>query len=1376
MSASSSVTGDYSAAHGSEMNEECSNHTTTVSHTSQSQTIPLDLHLIVSRVYAAATPGYHHDTHGKAAHADDHNDPYLLAYFLEQRFGRNYMIFNLTGHIPSEPILQAFRNQIITLPWTSLKSLPSTETPSVRTLLPWVYAMQAWLSGHPLHVAVVTCANGWTRTALVMAAWLRAARMAATMQDGFCHFLAVRRPGSSVSPLDVVNALPPSVRTLFAAWDSAMEQEQYAQGQYQRPIPAKGVPEQPVMERRGRQGRSLHTSIQQEEETSVRQGFCPVNVTAQGDISISAQLHQSTCNDTSENWSFRYVSTIGATAPYELPNTKADVIRQYQPFVDPQTFLLTLVWELYMYCMRSERLPLLEQERSPTALVPFYTDQQACKSGWQWICQCLAQKQPAKELTESCSADSSTCLLHMIALASQLSHLEYQYARYLLLPGPFSSGRPPSFPSLDRKVAASLSSFDTVASSNTAAAHPEQSTNIPSSDNASSDALVVYQNHSMTAAREVLEFLKQFNMASKAPRIDQFMSVQTAKKEIFYGPSMNFPPQSPLVIPFPSYIMYHHHVGVSQNALDSRKSFPLLCDDPNSLQCNTRPPPQSPLISHQSSQDILLDDHALAVEALKKTDSVDTDLQRDSDMSTLSIAEAPLSSDPPLSAIPSVDNSNLAVELVTIINHPEEDSQDDIDNHTLQNAAVAPRLEELLVSQESSLNEHAPTVELVTNLDCLDRDVLDSEHDCDISSVLQAPLSPQHEQSPVGESTQEDPQTTTIPGYAGQETSEQDEARNKQQRESLLSSTLASAYASNRRDPPPSLADTINNLRSGDGDDTSIALCNNDLAMKVDPQFEKYWKMKSVGLPEGAIYNAMQRDGVDPSIWTLDWDRSYDSQRKTMVESNEEEKKDDDFKQEVPMKYDPMFEKYWKMKNMGIPEDAIRHAMRRDNVDVCILDWDWEKSYASQVPKPSNTSNNTDSTIAMKNDERFAKYWRMKGVGLPEGAIRNALIRDGLDPAIWDLDWDKSYALQTNATPSEDQKIIDVAIKDDPVYAKYWKMKSMGLPEGAIRNAMIRDGVDESVLELDWEKSLASQRKTDSLAESGPAIKDDPRFAKYWKMKSMGLPEGAIRNAMVRDGVDDSVLSLDWEKNFELQTKGNNTAEENNDPPIKDDERFSKYWKMKCMGLPEGAICNAMIRDGADETILALDWEKSLSSQRKPASNADTGVPLKDDEEYAKYFKMLEKGLPVGAVKNALVRDGKDPSIIDLDPNQSLAFQTKPIAKLTPASKKKQRVRRKKIYWNAIDHGQITEDSLWSLVHANVQLHDLKFDEQEFENLFTESTEPADQKRKSMRADSASKQKKLVQVIDGKRSMNGGIILLRLRLDYKLIAKLVETM
>ncbi len=57
-----------------------------------------------------------------------------------------------------------------------------------------------------------------------------------------------------------------------------------------------------------------------------------------------------------------------------------------------------------------------------------------------------------------------------------------------------------------------------------------------------------------------------------------------------------------------------------------------------------------------------------------------------------------------------------------------------------------------------------------------------------------------------------------------------------------------------------------------------------------------------------------------------------------------------------------------------------------------------------------------------------------------------------------------------------------------------------------------------------------------------------------------------------------------------------------------------------------GAAKQACVRDGKDPSIMDLDPEKSLASQTGggPSTNADTGPPLCEDPEYTKYFKMLK--------------------------------------------------------------------------------------------------------------------------------------------------------
>ena len=543
---------------------------------------------------------------------------------------------------------------------------------------------------------------------------------------------------------------------------------------------------------------------------------------------------------------------------------------------------------------------------------------------------------------------------------------------------------------------------------------------------------------------------------------------------------------------------------------------------------------------------------------------------------------------------------------------------------------------------------------------------------------------------------------------------------------------------------------------------------------------------KMYQIPERAETNSVEEQGNPNEARYHEEEKKADGKKEDLVprrksevptatsDVQEDERESVPRDNQLPMKTDPRFVKYWKMKSVGLPEGAIKHAMAKDSVDVSILELNWEKTYEEQTSPPATTKINNPP---LKKDPRFEKYWRMKNVGLPVGAIKNAMMKDDVDESIWDMDWEKSYEEQT-AFPLPASS--GLPMKDDPRFQKYFKMKNFGLPEGAIKNAMMKDSVNESCWDLDWNKNYEEQ--IDSACGSmvnGTPMKEDERFKKYWKMKSLGLPEGAIKNAMLKDGVDVSSWELDWDKSYEAQTASTDETPAADSLPMKYDPKFMKYWKMKSVGLPEGAIRNAMTKDGLDPSLFDLDWEKSLASQQFSSKDADGGPPLKDDPDYQKYFRMLSMGLPPGAVKNAMSRDGKDPGIIELDPNRSLASQVETTSKKAQRRGSivpQKRVRRKKIFWKPLDPNQIKENSLWSLVKGKVSMSHLNYDVKEFEDLFTESAEPADKKKKEKAKSSAVTTKKAVQVIDGKRSMNGGIILVRLRMNYDKIADLVDDM
>jgi hypothetical protein len=95
-------------------------------------------------------------------------------------------------------------------------------------------------------------------------------------------------------------------------------------------------------------------------------------------------------------------------------------------------------------------------------------------------------------------------------------------------------------------------------------------------------------------------------------------------------------------------------------------------------------------------------------------------------------------------------------------------------------------------------------------------------------------------------------------------------------------------------------------------------------------------------------------------------------------------------------------------------------------------------------------------------------------------------------------------------------------------------------------------------LDLDPDKSLQSQ-KAPKEEDTGPPLKDDPKYSKYFKMLKMGLPKEAAKHAMVRDQLDPSILDLDPDKSLKSHKVG---GKENTGPPLTDDPKFAKYFKM----------------------------------------------------------------------------------------------------------------------------------------------------------------------------------------------------------------------
>lgn len=208
--------------------------------------------------------------------------------------------------------------------------------------------------------------------------------------------------------------------------------------------------------------------------------------------------------------------------------------------------------------------------------------------------------------------------------------------------------------------------------------------------------------------------------------------------------------------------------------------------------------------------------------------------------------------------------------------------------------------------------------------------------------------------------------------------------------------------------------------------------------------------------------------------------------------------------------------------------------------------------------------------------------------------------------------------------------------------------------------------------------------KRAALAEEPVPIKDDPEYQKYFKMKKVGLPIQSIKQALVRDGKDPAIADMDPEKPYSNLAKGDNTVDPaaSDKDPHSDDNITPNNSTLEALFAKRSAtVGNKEIsktpknKNAALEALFAKRasaMEQGVASKTTNNKNAalealfakrarpidEKEIPIKDDSEYQKYFKMLKVGLPIGSVKQALMRDGKDPSIADMDPEKSYASQT----------------------------------------------------------------------------------------------------------------------
>eukprot|EP00537_Pseudo-nitzschia_pungens_P005732 CAMPEP_0172377164 /NCGR_PEP_ID=MMETSP1060-20121228/68758_1 /TAXON_ID=37318 /ORGANISM="Pseudo-nitzschia pungens, Strain cf. cingulata" /LENGTH=942 /DNA_ID=CAMNT_0013104835 /DNA_START=258 /DNA_END=3086 /DNA_ORIENTATION=- len=236
---------------------------------------------------------------------------------------------------------------------------------------------------------------------------------------------------------------------------------------------------------------------------------------------------------------------------------------------------------------------------------------------------------------------------------------------------------------------------------------------------------------------------------------------------------------------------------------------------------------------------------------------------------------------------------------------------------------------------------------------------------------------------------------------------------------------------------------------------------------------------------------------------------------------------------------------YRKMKDVGLPEGAIRHKMMSDGVSERIMEavMSGENTKASTPTTGSRfgaSSNQRQtsgvrSSLSPEEEKIAAQYRKMLKLRMPEGAVRHKMTSDGVSAKIQDavFSGESPAVPATSLSSGSAPPISSLSPEEEKIAAQYRKMLKLRMPEGAVRHKMTSDGVSakiqESVLGGEAPATSSSSKPSKPSGNLSSLSKEDEKVAtQYRKMMKMGLPEGAMRHRMNKDGVavhiQDSVI------------------------------------------------------------------------------------------------------------------------------------------------------------------------------------------------------------------------------------------------------------
>jgi hypothetical protein len=258
-------------------------------------------------------------------------------------------------------------------------------------------------------------------------------------------------------------------------------------------------------------------------------------------------------------------------------------------------------------------------------------------------------------------------------------------------------------------------------------------------------------------------------------------------------------------------------------------------------------------------------------------------------------------------------------------------------------------------------------------------------------------------------------------------------------------------------------------------------------------------------------------------------------------------------------------------------------------------------------------------------------------------------------------------------------KLEMVKLSNHPVYCKYFKMLKVGLPIDVLKVKMIQEGIDANYLDKDPNELIILNDDNVEDKEIRQIKKDiDKKIEKNEENEEIILKEKIeIQNDSTKliNNSKEIVTVTSIEKKIEKKDEYIEIKKEEM-VKVSDHPVYSKYFKMRKVGLPNDIVKAKMTQERLDVSYLDKDpnefiplIEKKIEKKnedkeiKKEEIKEEEMVKVSEHPVYIKYFKMIKVGIPPDTVKGKMGLEGLDGSYLDKDPNELIPLKDEKIEK-----------------------------------------------------------------------------------------------------------------